>query len=180
MKDIILCNENHTLFVKVLLAFYIIIGSSLLQPLLAKQWRNFVENDRLIQHAIGITTMIAIVTFVYEGRSDYSEILMYSFIGYLWFIFSTKLDIHWNIMIMILLLAVYLYGNNIQIKNNTTDNDKILTEDEKKKIINKNNTQGLISFVGVLMFTLCGVMLYSDKKEVQYGGGYDLVNFLLY
>jgi uncharacterized membrane protein len=173
-------SENDSIVLKILLVFYILVGSSLMQPLLSKQWVALVEDNRIIQHIIGIVTLIALVTLLSEGKLDNITILMYSLMGYLWFIFSTKLDVHWNIMIMILLVVAYLYENSTKQKNKLIDSDKILTEEEKNKIKSKNSTYSNAFIVCIMLVTVFGAVMYSNKKEVQYGGGYSLINFLLY
>ena len=166
--------------VKILLLFNVLISGSLLRPLLSKQWNEMVNESRLIQHIIGLTTMITLVTLISEGTADYLHIIAYSLAGYLWFILSTKMDIHWNIIIMILLLGSYLYQNSLKIKENEITIDKILDEEQKIILKNKNNKKQMYAVIGVMSAILLGVYFYSNKKEVQYGGGYSLVNFLLY
>lgn len=172
--------DQNISIVKILLLFNVLISGSLLKPLLSKQWNEMVQNNRLIQHIIGLTTMITLVTLISEGHSGYLHIIAYSLAGYLWFILSTKMDIHWNIMVMILLLGSYLYENSLKVKDNKTDEDKVLSEEEKNIIKNKNSDKNMYVVIGALSAILFGVYMYSNKKEVQYGGGYSLVNFLLY
>lgn len=168
--------------IKVLLLFYLLLGNSLLQPLLSKQWKKMVEENRLIQHLIGLTTMITLVVLTTEGENvDYLSIMVYSAVAYLWFIFSTKMDIHLNVMIMILLLGSYLYESHLKAKNNEAIKDKVLTQEQKNDIIEKNNAKHNYLMLGMMTLIVGGMMMYSQKKEVQYGGGkYKLINFLLY
>jgi hypothetical protein len=172
--------NNPNVLLKVLVVFYILIGSSLIQPLLSKQWRNLVDNNRIVQHIIGITTLIALTTLLSNGMLDNVTIVIYSLVGYLWFIFSTKLDVHWNIIIMILLVMAYMHYNSLQQANNIVYSDKNLTPEEKNKITKQNSSNSLFIMLGILVVTIVGVTMYSNKKEVQYGGGYSIVNFLLY
>lgn len=165
---------------KVLLLFYLLTTNSLLQPLLSKQWKKMVENDRIIQHLIGFSTMVTLVILVNEGEVDYYSIVMYSLIAYLWFIFSTKMDIHFNIMIMIGLLGCYLYENNVKIKTNKIKEDKVLSDDQKFIMIDKQYTKQKYLMGGMMVAIIVGMFMYSQKKEVQYGGGYSLTHFLLY
>lgn len=165
---------------KVLLLFYLLISNSLLQPLLSKQWKKMVQDNRQIQHIIAFTTMITLVVLVNEGQNDYFTIIMYSIVGYLWFIFSTKMDIHFNIMIMIGLLGCYLYENHIKMKNNEIEKDKVLTIEQKYKLTEENNSKHKYLMTGMLALIIGGMFLYSQKKEGQYGGGYSIINFLLY
>lgn len=164
--------------IKALLLFYVIIGSSLIQPLLSKQWRNFVEDNRLVQHIIGITTLLALI-ILFSDNLDNFQILQYITLGYLWFLFSTKLDLHWNIVVTLLLLCLYVNNNKIKQKNTNIVNDKILSNDEKIVLLQKND-KNILYFVFIFIITITGTYMYSNKKEIQYGGGYSLINFLLY
>jgi hypothetical protein len=172
--------ENNIPIVKVLLLFYLLIGNSSLQPLLSKQWKTMIEDSRIIQHIIGLTTVIVLMTMFSEGNVSNVNILIYSLITYLWFLFSTKLDIHWNIIVIVLLLVAFLYENSSNIKTAITEKDKILSEDEKQTIKKSTCEKKMYLMVGVLVVTIAGMLLYSNKKEVQYGGGYSTLNFLLY
>lgn len=172
--------NNPNVLLKVLVVFYILIGSSLIQPLLSKQWLKLVEDSRIIKHIIGLTTLIALTTLLSEGKLDNLTIVIYSLIGYLWFIFSTKLDVHWNIIVMILLVIAYMNYNSSQQANFILYSDKNLSDEEKQSIYKKNLTNSLFIMLAVFVVTIVGVIMYSNKKEVQYGGGYDIVNFLMY
>ncbi len=173
-------NENNVPIVKVLLLFYLMIGNSLLQPLLSKQWKDMMENSRMTQHIIGLTTIIALIILLSDGHVGSVNILIYSLITYLWFLFSTKLDIHWNIIVVVLLLMAYLYENSLKFKELNATNDKVLTEEEKQSIKKNNHNKKMYFMIGVLLVTITGALLYANRKEVQYGGGYSTLNFLLY
>jgi hypothetical protein len=191
--DEIISTVNNTSMIKVLLLFYILIGNSLLEPLLSKQWKQMVKENRLIQHVIGLTTLIALTTFVSEGKMNNLNIIIYSLAGYLWFIFSTKMDIHWNIIVIILLLSAYMYENSLKVQANEILNDKVLKDEEKINIVKANDNKKIYISLAIIFITLIGMFLYSDRKEIQYGGeygqlgggiesqnSYSLVKFLLY
>jgi uncharacterized membrane protein len=173
-------NVDSTVMIKALLFFYILIGNSLLEPLLSKQWKEMVKDSRMIQHVIGLTTIIALTILVSNGNMPSTSIILYSILGYGWFLISTKMDIHWNIVIIIALLITYLYDNNVHYEQNIVANDKVLTDDEKRKIIESNNTYKLVIVGIIASITVIGTFMYSNRKEVQYGGGYSLVNYLFY
>lgn len=171
---------NNTSIIKTLLLFYALIGSSLLEPLLSKQWKQMVKDNRLIQHVIAFTILVSLTTMMSNNKLSNINIIIYSLFGYLWFLFSTKMDIHWIAIIMVLLLVAYMYENSLNFKDVKAIDDKVLTSEEKKKIVNDNSYKKMYFMLGLIIVTIVGVTLYSEKKEVQYGGGYNLVNFLLY
>jgi hypothetical protein len=172
--------NDNSILLKVLLLFYALIGSSSLQPLLSKQWNGMIEKDRMTQHILGVTTIITLIILLSDGKLSNMAILGYTLFCYLWFLLSTKMDIHWNMMVVILLLVGYLYENSIRMRENKIDSDRVLTVEEKEKIKKNSNINRSYIVGGIMGVTITGLLLYSNKKEVQYGGGYSVVNFLLY
>lgn len=179
---------NHMInmpLTRILLLFYMLIGTSLLQPLLSKQWISTIKNDRIIQHIIGFTTILTLAILVCGGDENYEEtnisnLIMYSIIAYIWFLFLTKMDIHFNIMIIVLLLGNYMYDNHIKAKNKKILKDNILSEDIKNHLLTQNHESGNYAMFSIMALIVGGMFMYSEKKEVQHGGGYSFVNFLLY
>lgn len=165
---------------KIMLIFYVLTSGSALFPLLSKQWKRNLENDRIAQHILGIMTMLALVILVSDGKFSIQRILSYTAIGYMWFILSTKLDLQWNIMIMGSLITFCLYQNIIKNKNDKIKIDKYLKDEDKEKIEKDEKWKYIYIMIAIILFTLGGTVLYSNKKEGQYGGGYSLMNFLLY
>ena len=177
--DIFEKNKDFSLN-KIILAFYILISSSALFNLLSKQWKKTLENDRIAQHLLAIMTMLSLTILVSNGQFSIQRIFVYTAIAYMWFIFSTKMDIHFNIIMIGSLIAFYLYQNTVQNENAKIKEDTNLSEDEKLKI-QQNKKNNYVYLTGaILLITLAGTIFYSNKKEVQYGGGYSLMNFLLY
>jgi hypothetical protein len=165
---------------KIILLFYILSSSPVLFNLLSKQWKKTLENDRIAQHLLGIMTLLCLVILVSDGKFSIYRIFSYTAIAYVWFIFSTKMDIQFNIIMFGSLVAFYLYQNTIENNSENIKEDKNLTDGEKM-IIQKNNKNSYLYLTMIILaLTLIGTLFYSSKKEIQYGGGYDLVNFLIY
>lgn len=164
---------------KVLLIFYVLVMSNLTPVLLSKQLRSFIDNNRMAQHIVGILSLIVIITAV-NGNIDSRTAIIYALLGYIWFVFSTKMDLHWNIIVILLLLVGYLYENDLENKEMEMKKDKVLTENEKNDI--KKNHRKNVGYivVAILGITIIGTLLYNNKKEIQYGGGYDILRYLFY
>ena len=178
-EDILEKNKNFSLG-KIILLFYILLSSSALFPLLSKQWKNTLENNRIAQHILGIMTLMSIVILISDGKFGNQRVIIYTVLGYLWFVLSTKLDLHFNIIMIGSLLAYYLYQNATKNEEIDITEDNILNENEKQNLKNNINKNNFNSILFIILITFIGTALYSNKKEVQYGGGYNLINFLLY
>jgi hypothetical protein len=162
---------------KVLLVFYMLIAGNYLGGLVSKQMKNFIEGDRIVQHVIGIITMMILITS-FGNVADIKLSILYSIIAYTWFILTTKLDIHINIIIVALLLVGYLYEDSLDAQMLKTD--KVLTDVEKMAIVETSKKHKKIITGLLFLVTVIGTFMYNDKKQVQYGGGYDVFRYLLY
>lgn len=165
---------------KTLLIFYLLIGSSLLQPLLSKQWNHLVAENRPIQHIIALTTIITLITLL-NDTLPLTTILPYSLFIYFWFLLSTKLDIHWNLIFAILLLLTYMHENKLKNEKHRITTDKILSDQEKKVATHTLETHKKYALAALILLVGAGTSMYCQKKQVQYGGGsFDPVKFLFY
>jgi len=171
--------ESGISLVKLLLIYYL-INISTNSPLLSKRLTELIDENRLIKHLVGFITIIVLITLLQTGNISNSEIFIYAFLCYSWFILATKLNIHLNLILVLCLLMGYMYENMIKNKDIDVLVDKVLTEDEKTKIIHSGETNKKYVMWGLVGLTAVGVYFYSEHKEVQYGGGYNLVTFLLY
>jgi hypothetical protein len=172
--------EPTTSLSKALLIFYVIIASQYTGNLMGKQMKEFIQENRIAQHIIAFTMLLVLINLV-GGVKNIGKTIIYSIIGYLWFIFTTKLDIHWNLIILCLLTIGYLYETNMFTHEyDIFYKDQVLTPEEKNKVVNKNKNIKTYIVGGLIIVTLIGSLLYEQKKGVQYGGGFSIVKYLLY
>lgn len=170
---------NNMSLSKVLLVFYLIIATNFTNNLVSKQLKEFIEDSRIAQHIIALVTMLVLITSI-GGVVDTKKAVFYSIFGYVWFLFTTKLDIHWNMVIIMILVAGYLYENSISEHEQELSDDKNVDKKKKEEIIrNDNNIKSGIVYAAILV-TVIGTLMYNTKKQVQYGGGFDPVTYLLY
>lgn len=176
--------SNKTSVAKVVLLFYLISVGGYTKNLMGKQLRRFIEDSRIMQHFIAFITLYVLISF----ESDFSggpaltvlNTLTYAIIGYTWFIFTTKLDIHWNIMLLILLIGSYLIDRSMRVQETEALSDPNLNEAQKLEIKKTNDAYRTYMVCSLIMLTIVGTVLYSHKKSEQYGGGYDLFTYMMY
>ena len=163
---------------KSLLVFYLFIASGFTKDLYSGQLKDFIQENRFAQHILGFISMLVIVNFL-SGVNNPNQILMYSFLAYIWFILTTKLDLHWNLIIIALLVFGYLYESNLIGKEEDAATDPSLTKENIKKIKQDNKKIKKIIFASIITVTLIGTCIYLNKKTVQHGGNFDLGTFIL-
>jgi membrane protein implicated in regulation of membrane protease activity len=164
---------------KVLLIFYLVIAGNFTKNLVSKQLKTFFEENRMAQHAIALITLLVLIIST-GGVVDTKIAIIYTMIGYVWFIFTTKLDAQWNMVIILILVAGYLYENSIDNKTKMMNADKSLKDSDKKIIVEKDSMIKSYIVIGALVVTVIGTVMYSNKKHVQYGGGYNWLTYMLY
>jgi hypothetical protein len=165
--------------IAVLLLFYLITVSGFTENLLSKQLRTFFSENRAAQHLIGFTTLLTLIMVLGTTMSIEKGIL-FAIIGYAWFIFSTKLDIQWSMMIILLLLFGFIYESKLDENQQIVEKDTALTAEEKQSKVDSYHTQRLVIVGGIILVTVVGAFLYIGKKDVQYGGGFDIMKFVFY
>jgi hypothetical protein len=158
-----------------LLLIYYLINLNCESSLLSKKMKLFIEDNRIAKHFISIITIFVLISIFHENM-DLFKIMSYSLLIYLFYILSTKANIQFNIIIFVSLFLCYLWENKISNTIKHLSDDKTYVN---KNLIDKYKIQYsyIYSYLGLLL-TL-GVLLYSNKKEVQYGGSYSIYNFLL-
>jgi hypothetical protein len=169
--------NNDISLLKILLIFYLIIGSGYIKELYSGQMKDFLQNSRCAQHIIGFTTLMVIIN-LFAKVNDASNVFFYSVLGYMFFILSTKLDLHWNLMIIFLLIIVYFIENKFTQQSLEINYNKHLSEDEKNKIINDNKFIKNTIYIFIIIINLAGLFCYINKKKNQYGGNFNLDKFL--
>ena len=105
------------------------------------------------------------------------NIIIITLLIYCWFILSTKLDLSWNIAIIILLTIYFLYESKCTSDINIELKDNLLSNQHKNEIVKtyiNNNNYILMAIFGL---TIVGTFCYSSEKQVQYGGNYSIINF---
>lgn len=180
-NNLFLIDENdNTKFSlsKILIIFYVFIVSNFSDNLLSKQLKQSISENRIFQHIVSLIGFFLLIT-TFSSTISTNKALLYSIFGYIWFILTTKLDLQFNLIIVISLLGIYAYENNLKAKEKELVEDENLTSDEKKKIIDNYNYQKSILILIPIATTFIGTFLYCDKKQVQYGGGFDYYKFFI-
>jgi len=160
-----------------LLLFYLAIGNNFLKDLYPGQLVTAVDNSRLAQHIIGIITMFVFISLA-SGSDKLSSTVIYTALAYMWFILTTKLDLHWNLAILLLLFAGFIYERRLEQKEIRIQQDQALDTEDKQKIEKTNNKIKLTILTTLLAVTGVGAFMYYRKKQTQYGGNFDGLKFL--
>jgi Na+/H+ antiporter NhaD/arsenite permease-like protein len=162
---------------KALLMFYVLIGSCCTKDLYSGQFKDFLKSSRSAQHMLGFLAMLVLITCV-AGVNDPYHSISYTTIAYFWFILTTKLDIHWNLAIVALLVIGFFYESKMVEKEAQSEEDPVLEEEDLENIKNKHNNNKSLIVILILLITFVGTMFYWNKKKVQYGHQFNVTKFI--
>ena len=167
----------------ILLLLYIIISSSYCTNLFSKDFKDAIENNKYVQHLMLILLIMALLAIfgnpfsIGLDNNYFFNIIIMTLLIYVWFIIITKLDLGWNIIIIILLAIYFLYDNyNINNINNNMDNPNLSIYD-KSNIINNYSINNNLILVTIFSITIIGLFFNFNEKKVQYGGGLNLFKY---
>lgn len=106
------------------------------------------------------------------------NIVIMSLLVYVWFIMTTKLDLAWNIGILILLTIYFLYESKQVSDYNMVQTDSLIDKNKKQEILDTYiNTQKYVLMI-IFGVTIVGTLIYANEKKEQYGGGFSIDKFL--
>jgi len=169
---------------RIILLTYIIIASSYCTNLFSNGLKKAIETNKYLQHLILIILIMSLMIifgnpFKVEITSNQQiNIVIMSLLIYVWFILTTKLDVAWNIAILILLTIYFLYESKKINDYNIVLNDPILEEEKKKKIIDSYVILQNYILLTLFGITLTGTLFYANGKQIQYGGGFNYIKFI--
>jgi hypothetical protein len=168
---------------KILLLVYIIISSSYCSNLFSNGLKQAIESNRYAQHLILLILIMSLMILFGNPfntgitNSNILNVLIMSLLVYGWFILTTKLDLAWNIGIIVLLAIYFLWESNRVNDINIVLKDSNVQQENKTILMNNFINHQNYILLGLFGITLAGTMMYSSEKQVQYGGGFNFSRF---
>lgn len=179
LDDIFYIKQMDVSLINILLLYYLVQANNK-SDLLGHQFKDYLENNRIAEHVIAFLLLFTLIIVI--GKVNDIKIgLSYSLLAYLWFILSTKLELQFNIMIILILVFGFIYENRLIYVKNEIENDENFSNDDAKIINNNFQLSRRVIFSFLLVTTFIGVYFYTNKKMQQYGGGeFNIIKFLFY
>lgn len=171
---------------RIVLLTYIILASQYCSNLFSHGLKEAIENNRMVQHLILIILIMTLMIvfgnpFCVEiTNNEQFNIIIMTLLVYVWFIMTTKLDLSWNVSILIILTIYFLY------ESKKVSDYKIILEDpnldsiKKKELFDSFGNLQTYLLIALFGITLTGTFLYANEKQVQYGGGFSMYKFFFY
>jgi len=162
--------------IKILMILYLLMlsHSSLIKH---NNLSYMIENNNIVKHITIFIAICVIMSLIYNGI-PLSQMLFYSFIIYILYILSLKIDkkyvLIYGLIIVIIYFIDYYYRHNIEIVKKDK-NINLKTKDKEIEFLHKKN----IMIMGLLIILIiAGSIKYDDKKYIQYKNDYNIYKFL--
>ncbi len=165
--------------IKYLLLLYLVQLTSLTNNTLGKQLKEYIYSNREIQHIINLTFLMVLISILDDSRT-FNNLVISSIVIYLFYLFSTKLDLQYNLILLGIIIAYYFYKKNLDNQIARIQKDTDINFDLKQSLVNNDlNKEKMIEYglIGVLFYF---VYVYLSRKTVQHGGGFSYGKFLFY
>ena len=171
---------------RIVLLTYVILASQYCSNLFSHGFKEAIENNRMVQHLILLILIMALMIIfgnpfgVEFTNNEQFNIIIMTLLVYVWFVLTTKLDLAWNVAVLIILTIYFLYESKkvsdykIMLEDPTLDNLK------KKELFDSFGKLQIYLLVTIFGVTLAGTFLYANEKQVQYGGGFSMYKFFFY
>ena len=161
-----LVNPGHSLA-----TLYLIVAANFLAPLFGCRLQHFIETNFLARHYIGFLTMLLFVRLTSVTKASFIQILGSSFIIYLWFIATTR--VNFSIWLIIITLASALFF--IHYYESSEKDPEYKNADFDKYIpILKN-----VLLLAMTFSTIIGVFFYAGEKKLEYGKKFSWATFFI-
>ena len=161
-----LVNPGHSLA-----TLYLIIAGNFLAPLFGCRLQHFIETNFMARHYIGFLTMLLFVRLTSVTKASFKQILASSFIIYLWFIATTR--VNFPIWLIIITLASVLFFIHYYESSEKDPGYKKLAFDDYIPTIKK----GLL--LSMAFITIIGVIVYAGEKKLEYGKKFNWQTFII-
>lgn len=170
-------DSSNISLTKAILLFYLVLSSGFLSNLMSGQLQEYLRYNRCAKHFLGFFTLLVIIVDI-AGVRNFNHALLYSLIGYSWFVLTTKLELKWSLLIISLLVVGYFYENKLKSKEMMAAGDQALEARDKARIKRKHYRMRTIILITILIVTLIGTIEYLMKKRRQYGTDFSVYRFI--
>jgi hypothetical protein len=171
---------------RIVLLTYVILASQYCSNLFSHGLKEAIESNRMVQHLILLILIMTLMIIFgnplkveFTNNEQFNVIIM-SLLVYIWFIMTTKLDLSWNIAILILLTIYFLYESKKVSDYKIMLDDPNLTIIKKKELLDSFNDLQKYLIITIFGITIAGTFFYANEKQIQYGGGFNFYNFFFY
>lgn len=165
-------NSKYTILAKSLFVFYLIVSGNYLGNLFGCKTQQVFNENMYVKHLLGFFTLYFFISLVETSDvvpTSLTDRFVFAFVVYIWFIISTRIEVKYWLVLIILLCIIYVLQLNIE-----SENKKELPD--SKKIENISKIQKIILYISVII-TIIGFLIYLGEKKHEYKKSFNYSTF---
>ncbi len=170
-------SENIFDIIYVLTYIYIIQLNTFSTDLVGKQLREYISGNRNAHHIINFIFILVLLS-VFDRNSSITKLLGDTVIVYFFYLLTTKVDLQFNIIILLSILFFYFYKREIEIKKNRISGDSEIDKNTKNIIMKNEISRTQLFQFSIVGLTTIFAFYYYNRKNIQYGGNFSYNKFL--
>ena len=143
---------------------YLIISSNFLDSLFGCRIQRQLNENMILKHLLGLMTMFFFVTLVNKSKTSLPLKLLVAFVGYLFFMMTTKMTPQIWILFVILLGLAYVLSI---VKDSIMDG----------KIQEYIEYAQLVLVISAIIVLFIGFVHYLGEKKIEYGEDFEFSKF---
>jgi hypothetical protein len=184
--------SNVSAWSRSIILLYVIISGNFLASTFSCRMQQLLENSKSLKHIFGLITMYLFVNLSQDSNINATEQFKNTILYYLMFIFTTKSDPKYLLLIILFLIIIFInsmksetnikqisklqYEELIAInpetkKQKQEDRIKLLSDNKKKAEI--NNYLGIFA----TCIAIIGFLIYMAKKRIEYADNWSYTTF---
>lgn len=145
---------------------YMLIGANFLANLLGCRIQNALNNNMWLKHAVGFMTLLFFVVMVDKSETSAVDKMRNTFIYYLIFLLTTRMDIKWWTPFIVSVFMIYILQMFKEDEKNA----------ERKEQIDK--IQKILATASYIMLAI-GLLVYIGRKKSEYRDNFSFQTFLM-
>lgn len=171
-------NQTNITLLKIICIYYLLIANNYTKHLYSGQLTKFIQSNKIAQLIISYITIL-FITINFAQVTDIKKANFYSSIAFIMFIMSTKLDLHWNIAILLIIFIAFFYENDLINRLLLSKSDQALDEEQKDIIKKETKITRRSLIITIIIILIIGVLFYANSKYVKYGDNFNLGEFVI-
>lgn len=156
-----------------LLLFYLALLGNYTGDIVPPDLSKMINSSRLAQHLIAYIILLFTIN-LYSENQPFQKVMLFSFLLYLWFIFTSKQHLAVSVTILVLLVisyGAYNFSEDLVHEKDLTEPQK----NERRKVLTMLQN---ICFYAIMTVATVGGLSYFIEHYRQYGGDESFGTFL--
>jgi len=161
---------SHTHVTIHLFLLYVLISGNYIGNILSCSFQKLIQTNMLYQHILAFCIFYLTISMTVNDSLNPMQSLLVSVISYIWFVITCKMNALYVSIVLFIIFITYMISNII---------DYYQKEHESDRLKHTNYIVKSVGFIGAVLTTLVGFILYYRSKRREYSKNWSWSFFIL-